>query len=77
MMKLKVALDYSMSVWMLSGVKKCKMTHWRGIYRQLTRIEPVGTYRQGYLLLECPGPWRLIIHNLPLAFWVARHITRA
>jgi hypothetical protein len=37
----------------------------------------VGTYRQGYLLLGCPGPWRLIIHNLPLAFWVTRHITRA
>ena len=37
-MKLKVTLDYSMSVWMLPGVK---MTHWRGIYRQLTRIEPL------------------------------------
>ena len=35
-MKLKVALDYSMSVWMLPGVKSSKMTHWRGIYRQLT-----------------------------------------
>ena len=40
-MKLKVALDYSMSVWMLPGVKSYKMTHWRGIYRQPTRIEPL------------------------------------
>ena len=40
-MKLKVALDYRMSVWMLPGVKSGKMTHWRGIYRQLTRIEPL------------------------------------
>ena len=40
-MKLKVALDYIMSVWMLPGVKSGKMTHWRGIYRQLTRIEPL------------------------------------
>ena len=40
-MKLKVTLDYSMSVWMFSGVKSSKMTHWRGIYRQLTRIEPL------------------------------------
>jgi hypothetical protein len=41
MMKLKVALDYSMRVWMLPGVKSGRMTHWRGIYRQLTRIEPL------------------------------------
>ena len=40
-MKLKVALDYSMSVWMLPGVKSGKMTHWRGTYRQLTWIEPL------------------------------------
>ena len=40
-MKLKVALDYIMSVWMLPGVKSDKMTHWRGIYRQLTLIEPL------------------------------------
>jgi hypothetical protein len=41
MMKLKVALDYRMSIWMLPGAKNSKMTHWRGIYRQLTRIEPL------------------------------------
>jgi hypothetical protein len=41
MLKLKVALDYSISVWMLPGVKSSRMTHWRGIYRQLTRIEPL------------------------------------
>jgi hypothetical protein len=28
----------------------------------------VGTFRQGYLLLGCPGPWHLTIRNLPLAF---------
>jgi hypothetical protein len=41
MMKLKVALDYGMSIWMLPDVKSSRMTHWRGIYRQLTRIEPL------------------------------------
>jgi hypothetical protein len=41
MLKLKVALDYSMCVWMLPGVKSSRMTHWRGIYGQLTRIEPL------------------------------------
>jgi hypothetical protein len=28
-------------------------------------MKPVGTYRQGYLLLGCPGPWRLAIRDLP------------
>jgi hypothetical protein len=37
----------------------------------------VGTYRQGYLLLGCPVPWRLTIRNLPLAFWVTWHTVRA
>jgi hypothetical protein len=41
MLKLKVSLDYSMCVWMLPGVKSSRMTHWRGIYGQLTRIEPL------------------------------------
>jgi hypothetical protein len=37
----------------------------------------VGTYRQGYLLLGCPGPWRLVIHNPLLSLWVTWHATRA
>ena len=46
-MKLKVALNNRMSVWVLPGVKReFKMTHWRGIYRQLTRIEPLEKSRQ-------------------------------
>ena len=52
LMKLKVALDYSMSVWMFPGVKSSKMTHWRGIYRQLTRIEPL----EKKLLENCVAP---------------------
>ena len=41
MMKLKVALN---NVWVYECslvLRVCKMTHWRGIYRQLTRIEPL------------------------------------
>jgi hypothetical protein len=41
------------------------------------QMENVGTYRQGYLLLGCPGPWRLVIHNPLLSRWVTWHATRA
>ena len=41
-MKLKVALDYSMSVWMLPGVKSGRNDPLEGyIYMQLTQIEPL------------------------------------
>jgi hypothetical protein len=52
MMKLKVALDYSMSVWVFPGVKSGRMTYWRGIYRQLTQIEPL----EKKLLENCVAP---------------------
>jgi hypothetical protein len=42
-----------------------------------SNTDDVGTYRQGYLLLGCPGPWRLTIRNLPLAFWGTWHTARA
>jgi hypothetical protein len=38
--------------------------------QKIDAIATVGTFRQGYLLVGCPGPWHLTIRNLPLAFWV-------